>query len=322
MYRRIMTAAIAGLLATGTSAQEATEIEDYLLEIGHIQVEYDEMTAFTEALGAYKACYAGKGGKDGWAAWHNHDGAGFQYYIVSRIDRWSELDAVDEADRACWAEHAEALLDTIERFDTYYARKLPAWSGTSPEASKVVRLHQFRVDNGPEFRSTIGEITRIMKDAGYPHVGSWFDVQGGARDYPHYFAVEYFDDFAAMDEERAGPYQTVVDAAGAKIAEELWEQYRDSLENAGGYWNQLIHYNEALSFEPGQAPAGGEAEAKAADRDADEAGAQPDDAHASGHEGHDEGHHADGKADEAHAEDHEGHAESHHADGEADDGEG
>ncbi len=126
---------------------------------------------------------------------------------------WAEMDAPNEAGQACWASHGENMAAHVKSASTRFARPMPEWSRDA-EGYTVVRLHQFRVDDGEQFRGAVGAITAIMKEAEYEHLGGWYQVIGADSTEPDYFVVAHYDNFAALDEDRAGPYAVVGEAAG------------------------------------------------------------------------------------------------------------
>jgi hypothetical protein len=86
-----------------------------------------------------------------------------------------------------------------------------------------------------------------MKEAKYEHMGSWYDVIGSSSNEPDYFVVTHYDNFAAMDEDRTGPYNVVKEQAGEERADELWDQFGDSLKDDWEYFTVLLRRDTELS---------------------------------------------------------------------------
>lgn len=242
----ILTLAVCALLAGGSNALAQEEDGAYILEVTTVGVKIGHEMKFREAVKAYHQCLKDREYEGSWTAWRNVGGEGIEYHFVSTMDNWAELDSPDEIGRTCWRENHEALTSHVNSVARSFARPLSDWSGDA-EGFTVVRLHHFRVDDNSDFRDTVGAITDIMKEAGYAHMGSWYENIGNDSNEPDYFVVEHFDDFAAMDEDRAGPYDAVVEAAGQERADELWEQFGNSLRDDWEYATDLLRREDDLS---------------------------------------------------------------------------
>lgn len=222
------------------------EEEGIILEITEIGVKLGHGSKFREGVQAYMACYAENDGAGTWSAWQNVDGNPDVYHIVSSMPNWAAMDSPDGATMACWPTIEEKVAPHMTSVSTTFARHLPAWSGDA-EGYTIVRLHQFRVDDEDLFEETVGAITSIMKEAEYAHLGSWYDVIGSDSNEPNFFVASHFDNFAAMDEDRAGPYATVSGQAGKARADELWAQFDEALHDDWEYSSQLLRRVESLS---------------------------------------------------------------------------
>jgi hypothetical protein len=250
MKSMILAAGSAALLAA-TAPVMADDHDDYLLDILRIEVKIGHDMKFREGVKAYMDCYAKAGGESRWSTWAGMDGDGIVYHVVSRMDGWAELDEKDEAEMKCWPVIGEQVAPHMASINTTYAKRLPDWSAKESDDDKttVVRLHNFKVDDRRKFRAAIGTVTGIMEATKYEHMGTWYAVQGGGRDVADYFVVESYNNFTAMDDDRAGPYKTLSEHAGEDSAELVWDQYLDSLEEEDGYWSELMRYDEGLSHD-------------------------------------------------------------------------
>lgn len=233
------------LLAAGTFAT-AQEDDSYILQMTEVGIKLGHASQFRDAVMPYNECLVEQDSEETWSAWRNVDGEGTTYWFVSTMANWAEMDAPDEAGEACWPDHQEAIMAHVESVSTSFARPMPAWS-RDHEGYTVVRLHQFRVDDGDLFRQTVGEITSTMKEAEYEHLGSWYDMIGNDSTEPDYFVVSHYDNFAAMDEDRAGPYNVVSEALGKERADVLWDQFGESLTDDWEYFSVLLRRDAELS---------------------------------------------------------------------------
>ena len=243
----ICLGAVALAISAGTSL--AQDDGDYLLEITKVQVAPGHMDDFMAGVKAYRDCYAENNGKNGWSFWRQVDGDQMTVHAVSRLENWAELDSMDEARDSCWQNHSDSFTQHTAAVQTTFARRKADWSGTPGEFS-VVELHNFRVDDGQEFQSAVSEITTVLKEAEYDHLGSWFDVIGGDGDDASYFVVEYHTNFAAMDEDTTGVYETVKNAKGEAEAERMFEAFDDALRDDHEYWRNTLRRVDSLSYMP------------------------------------------------------------------------
>ncbi len=219
----------------------------HMLQITRVEVKFVHVSKFRDGMQAWKTCYTENDGPNTWSAWNNVDGRAGVFHLVSLMENWAMLDSPAEAGRECWPVIEEEVAPHVSSVSTSHARQMPAWSGEA-EGYEVVRLHQFRAaGNGRQFREVVGEITSILKEAEFQHLGEWYRVDGGDSRRPNYFVVEHYDNFAAMDEERTSPYRALVDAVGEERADALWEQFGNSLRDDWEYSSELLRRVDELS---------------------------------------------------------------------------
>ncbi len=242
----ILALGTCALLAAGSTAFAQENNDGYLLEITKVGVKIGHDMKFNEDVKAYHQCLVEREYEGAWSAWSNVGGKGREYHFVSTMDNWAELDSVNEAVRACWSEHHDSLTSHARSVETYYARHMADWSGDA-EGYSVVRLHQFRVKDGRAFRETVGTIAGTLKEAEYPQMGNWYNVMGNDSTEPDYFVVVPYNNFAAMDDSTS-PYEALVEAAGEARAEELWEQFGNSLRDDSEYFTALLRREDDLSY--------------------------------------------------------------------------
>lgn len=236
--------ATAILSAGAVLAQD--EDESYILEMTEVGIKLGHTAKFRDAVKPYNACIAENDSDAEWSAWRNVGGEGTTYHFVSNMANWAEMDEPNEAGETCWPEHMDSIMAHVDSISTSFARPMAAWSGDA-EGYDVVRLHQFRVDDGSAFREAVGAITSILKEAEHEHLGSWYDMIGNSSNEPDYFVVSHYDNFAAMDEDRATPYSVVSEHAGEARADELWEQFGDALRDDWEYFHLMLRRDSELS---------------------------------------------------------------------------
>lgn len=233
------------------AADNHAEDGSYKLAIHHVHVKMGHGAEFRAGMEAYSACLAEGDYEDSYSVWHAVDGDRTGYHIVSQFDMWAEFDEEDEVSDACWGneEIRNGVFDHMSSWETSYAERLPDWSGDA-EGFKVVKLHNFRVDDGSEFRSLVGEITGYMKEAKYEHMGTWYDVMGGGYWDADYFVVEHFENYAAMDADRKGANGVLRDAVGEEKAEQFWKNFRETLVEENGYWSNTLVRRDSMGYSP------------------------------------------------------------------------
>ena len=242
----MLVAALAGALCMPVAADSHEEGEDYMISIMDLEIKHGHGMKFQEAMTAYMECYTSNGGTNEWSTWGAVDGKLNRMMLVSRMDMWSEMDSEDPGDKACWQEHGAELTSHVSSVDRRFWKKVPGWSGDA-EGYTVVRVHNFRVEDGRAFRQIVGEVTGMMKDAEYEHMGTWYDAVGKERWGADYFVVAHFDNFAALDEDRKGANGIMVDALGEDGAAAMWERFDDTLADMEPYWTLTLRRIDSLS---------------------------------------------------------------------------
>lgn len=244
--KTILALGASALLVSSMAAIAQEEDESYILEMTEVGIKLGHEAKFRDAVKPFNACIVENDADADWSAWRNVGGDGTTYWFVSTMTGWAEMDSPDQAGMKCWPEHVDNIMPHVSSISTSFARPMPDWSGDA-EGYNVVRLHQFRVDDGSAFREAVGAITSILKEAEHEHLGSWYDMIGNSSNEPDYFVVSHYDNFAAMDEDRAGPYSVVREHAGEERADELWEQFGDALHDDWEYFHVMLRRDTELS---------------------------------------------------------------------------
>lgn len=224
---------------------------NYKIAVHHVHVKMGHGAEFRAGMEAYSACLADNDYEDSYSVWHAVDGDRTGYHIVSQFDMWAEFDEENEISDACWEkeEIRDGVFNHMASWETQYAERLPDWSGDA-DGYTVVKLHNFRVEDGAEFRSLVGEISGYMKKANYEHQGTWYDVIGGGHWDADYFVVEHFANFAAMDEKRKGANGVLRDAVGEEKADQFWDDFGETLTEENGYWSNTLVRRDSMGYSP------------------------------------------------------------------------
>lgn len=248
---KLLAAAIAMTFTLQGVADHHEKADNQKLAIHLVHVKMGHGAEFRAGMEAYSACLAEKGYEDSYSVWQAVDGDRTGYHIVSSFEMWAEMDEEDKISDACWEKEGirDGIFNHMASWETSYAERMPDWSG-SADGFTVVKLHNFRVEDGSEFRSLVGEISGYMKEAKYEHQGTWYDVIGGGHGDADYFVVEHFEKYAAMDEKRKGANGVLEDAVGEEKAEEFWENFGETLADDNGYWSNMLVRRDSMGYSP------------------------------------------------------------------------
>lgn len=249
---KLLTAAIALACSLPVVADNHEgDDESYKLTIHHVHAKLDSIPAFQAGMEAYADCVEENGAEEGYSVWRAIDGDRTKFHIVNQFGAWAEMDEDNEASAACWGNEAirAGVFDNMASWQTRHAEKMPAWSGDS-ENYTVVRLHNFRVEEGDDFRALVGEMMGYMEEAEYEHQPDWFDVMSSGYWTADFFAVSHYENFAALDEDRAGVDGILREAVGEQRADQIWEDWGDTLAEEKGYWRETIELQPSMGYSP------------------------------------------------------------------------
>lgn len=248
--KKLLAAAVALSLSLPLTAVGQEPADDQKLVIHHVKVKIGHGPAFRDGMAAYAKCLADSNHDEGYSVWSSVDGDRTAYHIVTDFDKWAEFDSSDEVSDACWEKDGirAGIFDHMASWKTHYAERMPGWSGNA-EGYEIVRLHYFRVDDGEDFRETVGTMVGHLREAEYADLGTWYDVQATGHGAADFFYVDHFENFAAMDD-RKSVDAALREAVGDDDTDELWEDFNDSLQDEKGYWAVMIKREAAMGYAP------------------------------------------------------------------------
>jgi hypothetical protein len=240
----LLGATVLSLPAT-TTAQEPA---GHLLSIFEMHVKSGHNDQFQAGITAWKECYLAQQGDRGWNTWRRQHGQGNVYVVAFVLKDWAALDTPHEASQKCQAVVTEKITPHVhaEKGASSYARLLPAISRSTP-ISDLIWVNNFRADDTRLMRRTIDEVAGAMSEAEGQPRGFWYSVQGGDAGSANYFAVTPFENFAALDDTRAGVWEVVAKVRGEAEAERLRADFRTSLDDS---WAYLFRRVPELSHNP------------------------------------------------------------------------
>jgi len=240
----LLSAAVLSLPAT-TTAQEPA---GHLLSTFQFHVKAGHNDQFKAGIAAWKECYLAQKGDRSWNTWQRQQGQGNVYVAAFRLPNWAALDTPHEASQKCQGVVTEKITPHVhaEKGVNSYAKLRPAISRSTP-VSDLIWVTSFRADDGRLMMRTIEQVVGAMAEAEGQPRGFWYDVQGGARDSAHYYVVTPFENFAALDDSRAGVWEVVAKQRGEAEAERLRADFRTSLDSS---WSYLYRRVPELSHNP------------------------------------------------------------------------
>ncbi len=247
--KKILAASVALALALPCAAIAQDDSDAYHLAIVHAKL--DRIPEFQAGMEAYSNCLAENDGDNAFSVWRSLNGDRTSFHIVNRFDNWAEMDEDSPSSEACWGndEIRDGVFDNMASWKTSYATKMPEWSGDAEDYT-VVQLHNFRISEGDNFRAVVGEIMGYVKEAEYEHAPDWFNVMPGGYGQAHMFAVSHYANFAAMDEDRPGVMGILEEQVGEERAEQLWDAWRDAMEDEKGYWRETLVLQPSMGYSP------------------------------------------------------------------------
>jgi hypothetical protein len=244
MALALLSATLLSLPAT-TSAQEPA---GHLLQIFEMHVQAGHNEQLKAGIAAWKECYLAQKGERAWNTWQRQHGQGNVYVVAFRLNNWAALDTTHEAGQKCQSIVAEQITPHVhaEKGANAYAKLLPAVSRNAP-VSDLVWVSNFRADDTRLMQRTIEQVIGAMAEAEGQPRGFWYEVQGGDAASADYFVVTPFENFAALDDTRAGVWEVVAKVRGEAEAERMRADFRTSLDDS---WSYLYKRMPELSHNP------------------------------------------------------------------------
>lgn len=219
-----------------------------LLSVTEFTIKPGHEMEFREGVKAWKACYLENKGDWTWNMWHRQQGSGNVFVLASTMVNWAEMDNADPSGKNC-QDLARTLINPhIQEANNHITRFQPGNSKGSPltEEEDIIRVSFYKLNsaNGYKMMETVKEVEAIRKGANLEPAGYWYQWQTSGPESPNYHYVIPFKNFAAMDLEQEGVWQTVEKNAGKAKRDELQAAFRSSLENT---WNFVYKLDKDIS---------------------------------------------------------------------------
>ena len=217
-----------------------------MLSIIDVYVKNGHDAQFREGVAAWKDCYLEHEGESAWNVWRRMNGKGTVYAVVFAVANWAELDERDEAGTSCQNVVQDQIVPHTITVDSSYARLIPELSPEGPLLDVAVVTY-FRVNDGRLFRQTVDAVNAAIVEEEGQARGYWYNVFGGGPKSPSMFVVGLQENFAQLDVSRDSPFALAAKALGEEAAEELWVDFRKSVDSV---WQYLYRRNDDLSHNP------------------------------------------------------------------------
>jgi len=230
-------------LVTGffTPTAQAQEEGSMIISMTEFVVKPGHNTQFVEGVKAWKECYVENEGEWTWNMWSRVQGEGNVYGLTSFMENWSQMDdSSDEAGQACQNLAVHLINPNVEKATANMARTIPSMSRAPGVSMDVISVMYWRVKNGTLFRETVSEVVSTISSVEGGSRGFWYSAVGGDLNAPHYFVVTPYENFAAMDVDRDGPWEVVEKEHGADKRAELQSNYRESVDQSWSYMYRRI----------------------------------------------------------------------------------
>lgn len=234
-----------GALALALIAPFALAQDDeqgYLLGLSEYTAKTGHYREFQDGIEAWIDCYKENGGTNQWSTWYRMQGDGTVYTVASTSEGWADMSSDDEAAQACHGVVADQIRPHLKSTSRMVAHSIPELSKPAEDYS-VVEVHNFQVKDAFAFRSTVSEISSIVRADEDLAPGVWYDVRGG-RDSADFFLVTQFADMSDFDQDRPGVWALLEKHSGKEKAERLREQLMDATDE---YWSYVYSRVDELS---------------------------------------------------------------------------
>jgi hypothetical protein len=219
--------------------------ESQILTMSEFTIKEGHNEQFKAGVKMWKECYEKNNGTESWNLWSRMQGEGTVYVLTGLVKNWAELDKEDAASKPCNDIARNMIMPHIEKSTYHLANTMPELSSTPPKPDRtIVSVTYFRVKNSTVFNSVIKEIGTAVKAVEGDVRGTWYSFIGGAEDAPDYFVSSSYKDFAEMDVKRDGVWKIMENKHGAKKAEQMRNDFRNSID---GSWSYIYILNKELS---------------------------------------------------------------------------
>ncbi len=223
---------------------QAQEEESVILSFTEFTIKPGHNYQFREGIKAWKECYLSNGGEWNWSIWNRVQGKGNVYALTSTMEKWAEMDEVDDAGKECRDLARELINPHIESVEYNLYKTMPQFSSTAEVDNKIVWVTYWTVENSTVFMETVENVSGALKKAEGDSRGYWYRTLGGGPDSPHFFVVEAFENWAALDVEEDGVWEVVEKTEGEKTKDELRNKMRSSTDEV---WSYIYERQDELS---------------------------------------------------------------------------
>lgn len=212
-----------------------------LMSVTEFTIKPGHDLQFQEGVKAWKECYLAANGEWTWRVWHRQQGDGNVYVLVSDMQNWAEMDKNDPVGKNCAMIATSLINPHIEKATNHVTRLLPALGKTTPTVNELISVTFFELtqSHGHLFLPAIRELSASIAKTEGGLRGYWYSWLTMGPESPNYHIVVPYENYAAMDVVRDGPWEVYEKEHGKEKRDALQASFRSSLKNTWLYQFKL-----------------------------------------------------------------------------------
>lgn len=231
------TFALALILTVHSNSFSQIEPQGPLMSVTEFTVKPGHDLQFQEGVKAWKECYIAAKGEWTWRMWQRQQGEGNVYVLVSDMENWAEMDKADPVSKNCAAIATSLINPHVEKATNHITQLLPALSKSTPTGNELISVIFFELtqSHGYLFLPAIRELSASIAKAEGDSRGYWYSWVTMGPESPNYHIVIPYENYAAMDVIRDGPWEVYEKEHGKEKRDSLQAGFRSSLKNTWVY---------------------------------------------------------------------------------------
>lgn len=243
LFKSLIRASFVGALILTASISSFSQNEPLgpLMSVTEFTIKPGHELQFQEGVKTWKECYVAAKGEWTWRVWQRQQGEGNVYVLVSDMQNWAEMDKDDPVGKNCAALAISLINPHIEKATNHVTRLLPALSKTTPTTNELISVTFFELTqtHGYLFLPAIQELSASIAKTEGGLRGYWYSWLTYGPESPNYHIVTPYENYAAMDVMRDGPWVVYEKEHGKEKRDALQASFRSSLKNTWVYQYKL-----------------------------------------------------------------------------------
>lgn len=243
LFNSLVKSALVAVFIFSASVNSFSQNEPLgpLMSVTEFTLKEGHELQFQEGVKAWKECYIAAKGEWTWRVWQRQQGEGNVYVLVSDMQNWAEMDKNDPVGKNCAALAISLITPHIEKATSHVTRLLPAISKTTPTTNELISVTFFELtqSHGYHFLPALRELSASIAKAEGDSRGYWYSWLTMGPESPNYHIVVPYENYAAMDVVRDGPWDVYEKEHGKEKRDSLQALFRSSLKNTWIYQYKL-----------------------------------------------------------------------------------